>query len=175
MKVVESVVLFLFLIYFAACLEEDLSPVPIMEPEALGYNNVDQALWPYFASFESAAGDYGFNININSLNIEGTIESIDEGNVAGTCSYSGRTAHRDVVIDQSFWNRASSLYREYIVFHELGHCILGRGHQDACLSQGVWSSLMRSGTQLGECRDFYNNQTRDYYVNELFTGGSLAP
>jgi len=169
MKAVESIAMFVFLIFFGACLEEDLSIAPdeITSPTERTYPNVDKALWPYFRSFEDAARDRGHTVDLASTRIVGTIEEIKEDNIAGTCSYGGRQSHKDVIIDKSFWDRASSLYREYIVFHELGHCYLFRDHTEACLQNRTYASIMRSGN--GDCRDNYTRSTRDYYLDELLS------
>ena len=34
-----------------------------------------------------------------------------------------------IVVDSSFWKTASDFNRRSLVFHELGHCLLGRGHR----------------------------------------------
>ena len=166
MKAVESIIIFVFLVFFGACIEEDMS----IESEITGgiksYDNVDRELWTHFQAFEEAAADRGFRVDLSRANITGTIETIDDGNVVGTCSYGGFQNHRDVVVDRSFWNRASHLYREYIVFHELGHCYLFRDHLESCLSNRTYASIMRSGSETG-CRDNYNLQTRDFYIDEL--------
>ncbi|MEL6124666.1 MAG: hypothetical protein AAFR14_13205, partial [Bacteroidota bacterium] len=62
-------------------------------------------------------------------------------------------------------------YREYIIFHELGHCVLFRDHVDACFANNTWTSIMRSGH--GSCFDNYTSRTRPYYIDELFS--SLSP
>lgn len=166
MKAVESISLFIFLIFFGACLEDDLPIEDDITPTIRAFSNVDRELWIHFQAFEDAAAERGFKIDLNKANIVGTIEEIDDGNVAGTCSYGGFQNHRDVVIDQSFWDRASHLTREYIVFHELGHCFLFRDHLESCLANRTYASIMRSGTVTG-CRDNYNLQTRGYYIDEL--------
>ncbi len=63
---------------------------------------------------------------------------------------------------------SSELYRfrEFVVFHELGHCDLGRDHRDEAFDNGVCVSIMRSG--LGDCRDYYHPRTREGYLDELF-------
>lgn len=166
MKAVEAVLMFAFLVFFASCLEEDLNPtIPVVQEPA--YPNVDEALWPHFEAFEKVALEQGFQIDLSRIALHGNISSINEGNVVGTCSYGGRTNKRDVIIDESFWNRASYLYREYVVFHELGHCILERDHLESCFSNRTVASIMRSGN--GSCRDNYTATTRDYYVEELFS------
>lgn len=173
MKVVESLSMFVFLIYFASCLDQSLAPTSSSSiEEAERYANVDPDLWPYFESFERAAEAVGLTIDLADQRIIGSIEDIREDNVAGTCSYAHRRSDKEIVLDKDFWDRASTAYREYIVFHELGHCVLGRDHLEACRNNGTWASIMRSG--LGQCRDNYSSVTRSYYIDELFSP-LLAP
>ena len=94
------------------------------------------------------------------------IEEIDEQHVAGQCSYGRFRNPRLVTIDASFWRRSSDRFKEFIVFHELGHCYLNRGHLESAFSNGVCVSIMRSG--VGDCFDNYHVNTREYYINELF-------
>lgn len=138
-----------------------------------GYNNVDESLWPYYDRFAIEAELQGFgNMNEVLQSISATISDIDDDGVAGTCQYSSQMPNH-VTIDADFWNRSGELNREFVVFHELGHCALVRDHEDACTTDGLYTSLMRSG--LGDCRDAYSSQNRQYYLNELFsvTGGLL--
>ncbi len=166
MKAVESIVIFVFLVFFGACLEEDLESPANESVRERVFPGVDPALWPHFRAFEDAALARGYRVDLAATNIVGTIEEIHEQNIAGSCSYGGRSNTKDVVVDKSFWDRANNLYREYIVFHELGHCYLFRDHLDACFANRTYVSLMRSGN--GNCRDNYSFQTRDYYLDELF-------
>ena len=165
MKAFASLFLFLFLVYFASCIEEELTAEELAASRT--YPGVDAALWPHFRALDDEAAKRGFTVDLARSNIVGTIEDIELNNVAGTCSYGGRQRHKDVVIDQRFWNRASHLYREYIVFHELGHCFLFRDHHEACFDNNTYVSIMRSGN--GSCRDNYRTQTRAYYLDELMT------
>jgi len=169
MKAVESIILFVSLITIGACIEEDISVTE--EQSVQEFPLVDEALWSHFVAFEEAAEERGLQVELNATTIRGTIEEIHEEDIAGTCTYGGRTNFRDVVIDESFWDNSSFLAREYIVFHELGHCFLGRDHEEGCLANRTYTSIMRSG--LGNCRDNYNTTTREYYLNELF--GVLEP
>jgi hypothetical protein len=159
---------FLF-IAFNSCTEE-VEFFPIQESDEILYPGVDERLWPHFAEFESEAAVRGLNIDLIRLNIEGVIESIDEDNIAGMCQYGGNQP-RLLTVDENFWNRSDYLYREFIVFHELGHCALSRDHSEIESTKGICQSIMRSG--LTGCRDNYRTSTRDQYLDELFstTGG----
>ena len=129
------------------------------------YNAVDKALWIHFQSFENEGAKRGLNIDLASAEISGVIEKINEDQVVGQCNYySHRPNH--VTIDQTFWNQASAIYREYVVFHELGHCYLGRPHNETALSNGVCTSIMNSGT--GNCVSRYSVSSRSNYLDELF-------
>ena len=131
----------------------------------IAYNNVDKALWPQFKAFEDEAEKRGLSIVLNRLNLHAAISEIAEQNVLGQCQYS-RLNPREVTIDKTFWNRSSTLYKEFVVFHELGHCVLNLDHKEGKDNRGRCLSIMRSG--LGDCVDAYNSVNRDYYLDELF-------
>jgi len=133
--------------------------------QSRSYPHVDQKLWSYFEDFELAAANRNINIDLVDLEISGVIENISEDGVAGTCQYGQHIHH--VTIDLPVWNRSSLLVREMIVFHELGHCALGRGHKEIADSNGACLSMMNSGTT--DCRVYYTNVNKEYYLDELFS------
>lgn len=85
------------------------------------------------------------------------------GSTIGMCRYGGGSA--SVQLSSSAWARGSETFREMLVYHELGHCMLGRGHRNTRLSSGNPESLMNS--VLFNERTYAAN--RDYYLRELFT------
>ena len=129
------------------------------------FSNVDNRLVSHFQEFENEAADRGFDFDLNALGITGVIEQIPEDGVAGTCQYGLHIHH--VTIDANFWNNASQNLREFVVFHELGHCVLNRDHEEGAFANGICISIMRSG--LEDCRDAYNPNNRNYYLDELFS------
>ncbi len=155
---------FITLFGFFSCQSDDFSP-ETNKPIENSYEGVDSRLWTYWESFETEAAARGMNINLTSFDLIGIIVEIQEDHVAGSCTYGGN-APRTIRLDQSIWNDLSPLFREFIVFHELGHCILMRDHDESINQQGMCLSIMRSG--LNGCRDNYNLNTRDLYLDELF-------
>ncbi len=129
------------------------------------YTNVPASMWEYFQRFEEEGLERGYVVDLNAQNISAEIREISEDGVAGSCSYGSHTPGH-IVIDQTFWNQASDLFREMVIFHELGHCSLFRGHSEATNANGTCQSIMRSGT--GSCRDNYRFTTREGYLDELF-------
>ncbi|MEL6987291.1 MAG: hypothetical protein AAGK97_05625 [Bacteroidota bacterium] len=130
------------------------------------FENVHEALIPYFERYEQEARLRGVVVDLDAKGITGTIEDIEGANIAGQCSYSSHRPNH-VTIDVNFWNRYSDRLREFVVFHELGHCDLLRGHrEDVFVNLGTCVSIMRSGT--GNCIDNYHTQTRELYLDELF-------
>jgi len=150
-----QIVFVIFLIASCTHLEED--PV-------LFYPNVDKELWSYFSSFEQEAKIRGIQADLKLAEITGVITSIADDGVAGTCQFGSHIAH--VTVDQDFWNSASPLFREYVVYHELGHCFLNRNHNDGQDSQGNCVSIMQSG--LSGCLISYRLQNRAHFIDELF-------
>ena len=160
----------LFSFVFFAC-QKDSSFPQILENEPIVENSDIQAdLQDYFDRFEAAAQARGIDLQLADLNLTGRIEEIDENNVAGQCSY-GSNHPSEIVIDASFWSWASENLKEMVVFHELGHCVLHRGHEEGQFQNGACRSIMRSGTE--SCLDNYHSQTREYYLDELFSEADL--
>lgn len=125
---------------------------------------VDYRLQTFFDLFEQEAARHGLYLDLEDMGITGVIEEIYEQGVAGTCQYGRHIAH--VTLDLNFWNNSGYYGREMVVFHELGHCVLNRGHYEAEFSNGVCKSIMNSGTS--GCQWAYNSQNREYYLGELF-------
>lgn len=141
---------------FAACREDD---------QFIEISIVDTSLQPYFRTFRAEAASRGIEIDASFEEIEARIEQINDGNVVGRCWYNSHNPN-EILIDAEYWQNATDLSKEYVVFHELGHCYLGRGHTEASTASGICLSIMASGT--GSCHDRYGSATRDFYLDELF-------
>jgi len=126
--------------------------------------NIDAELQPYFDRFIAEGASRGEEIDLVAKRIEGFLLDIEEEDVAGQCSYSSSST-RKVNIDINYWNRATDLEKEFVVFHELGHCYLERSHLDEEANR-TCTSIMHSGTS--GCRFRYNAITRNSYLDELF-------
>lgn len=130
------------------------------------YPEFDATLWPYLEAFEAAASARNVNLDLNNLDVSGDIEEIAETRVAGYCQYS-HPERGFVRIDKSFWEDANADLKEFVVFHELGHCVLRRLHREDQYRNGACVSIMQSGT--GTCRPDYREATRELYLDELFS------
>lgn len=122
---------------------------------------VDSRLRPYFERFEEEASRRGLTLDFSD--IEGKLEELE--GVGGQCVRNSALPD-EVLIDIVFWTQASDADREFIVFHELGHCVLNRSHLDTENADGSCRSIMHSGT--AGCRFIYNDDSREEYLEELF-------
>ena len=119
----------------------------------------------HLQSFEDEAALRGIFIDLDHLDLSISIQEIERDNVAGLCHYNSNRPN-EIIIDRSFWNSSNDLFREMVVFHELGHCVLARGHRETQDQNGSCLSIMQSGT--GTCILRYNQVNRDFYLDELF-------
>lgn len=84
----------------------------------------------------------------------------------GKCS-PGKFKH--ITINEQFWNKLDTLQKEALIFHELGHCILGREHKNKTTENGECLSLMDGKENGFECsNNYYCPSWRKYYIDELF-------
>ncbi len=124
---------------------------------------IEDELRPYIEDFIQEAGERGLDLDISDLTAQ--IEDIQGRSVVGQCSHNSNKPN-EIVIDSKFWNSNSLLDREYVIFHELGHCLLLRSHLDEVDGNGNCLSIMQSGTI--NCNKNYKSSTRSKYLDELF-------
>ena len=70
-----------------------------------------------------------------------------------------------VVVDRNLWKEMDETHREVLIFHELGHCVLGRYHIDYV--DGVCPASIMHPLLPVAARCYERN--RPYYIQELFT------
>ena len=134
----------------------------VAQPE---YPGVSEELWPYFTAYELAAAERGVDIDLVELGVVGRLRDIAEEGVAGECTFNPE-APNVMTVDAEVFGAVGERFREYIIFHELGHCERLRAHREDADEDGVCVSIMASGT--GECRDAYTAVTREELLDELF-------
>ncbi len=143
---------FLF-ISFLSCQKED----NLIAPE------VDERLIFFFESFKQEGMLRGQNMTL--AKVTGSITDIDTEGVLGRCNQN-TSGSKHLVIDSLFWAKSDLLQKEYVIFHELGHCALDRRHLDTKNKDGTCVSMMQSGN--GSCKLTYHSQNRKIYLDELF-------
>lgn len=129
------------------------------EPE----NSTTEPL-PYLERFKTLAKTYGATFGNKSVTFSfGALF----GGAVGVCYMNG-SGRNSITFSSSAWNRGSDTFKEMLVFHELGHCLLGRGHKNTNHSDGRRESLMAS--MMFDQRIYL--AFRDEYLKELFTANS---
>lgn len=126
---------------------------------------VDGVLMPYFDLFGAEAAERGIQVDFSTAPVSGYIRVITTQQVIGQCVHQ-EDQPNTVIVDKLYWDTATQLEREFLVFHELGHCVLNRGHLDDADQQGFCVSMMTSGT--GLCQVRYTAVNREAMLDELF-------
>lgn len=126
---------------------------------------VDEELVPYFDRFIAEGASRGVTVDLVEAEIEGRIKDFLDVTVLGHCQQEPNEP-KQIVVDSEYWNEATELEREFVVFHELGHCYLQKGHTDSGDGDGNCISIMQSGT--GLCNNNYTEETREELIDELF-------
>jgi len=89
----------------------------------------------------------------------------------GVCYYAGRnnSTVNLVQIDEEYWDRATDIEKEFLIYHELGHCVFGLKHNDAYGKVGNYNSAPLSimNTYNFGAYPVYVQNT-NYYYNQLF-------
>lgn len=132
---------------------------------------IDAEFKPYTDLFFSYARQYGLDVEKYGLHIE---FADLENNRAGQCFMNSRPVY--IQIDRDYWfNEIEDIsnredVREDLIFHEMGHGFLDRGHTNGVLDNSDWQSIM-CGDELPNGRSSninYRGFRKEYYINELF-------
>ena len=142
---------------------------------------VPQEFEPYVQKFIAEARTRGRDIVINNLIIQ-----YDSSTSFPYCASSNVISSRNDVQKMITVNghpcSQNSTQFETLIFHELGHCILGRDHDMSLLPRGDPKSIMYTGdlTMYSPCvyalADSCNKlYRRGYYIDELFNPSTSLP
>ena len=110
--------------------------------------NVDDAFVEYVSRFERHYGEaVEVGVNFGSLK-----------DAVGICYY----VTGNIEIDREYWNTHGEAAKEELIFHELGHCVLGREHNEHMI--GDCPASIMYPTLTPGCY----KKHKDYYIKELF-------
>jgi len=129
----------------------------------------DAEIKPYVERFAEEALKRGFDFSeeLSSIRYE-----FEETRYGGVCY---RFENR-FIINRTYWTQLEDLGKEYLVFHELGHCVLDRRHENEYLPAGECSSIMKGTEDDRRCgRNQGFGLWREYYVDELFDSNEPLP
>lgn len=124
---------------------------------------VDPAFEPYVDNFVNLAHKYRGWTQLENLIME---FGDDRDDIGGRCFEGTFISTPRVVINYDHWKSLNEYDREVLVFHELGHCILQRGHNGRRGLNGLPISIMFPTALRGV--DYVSNQSE--YEFELFNG-----
>lgn len=131
------------------------------------YHIIPDEVKLFVEEFFQDAIRYGKNISLDDYVLNISFTNLNEAD--GRCHFDGNK----ILIDSYFWNNASQYNKRWLIYHELGHCILDRRHDDSSFPNGECKSIMRGGFDCSE-----NNVSElwwDYYLDELFKGKNNLP
>lgn len=98
-------------------------------------------------------------------------ETHDAG-VAASCE----TPDRIITVSPEIWESRDDLEKEWIIFHELGHCILGRDHKNEESPTNECYSYMKGAENDFDCSiNYFSKYWRDYFLDELFDRKTILP
>lgn len=123
------------------------------------------------AKFEYEAKKRGYKVRLKDEGIKfkfGALQGIE--NAKFNKGYFNKT----ITIDSLKWKFHSLEFKEYLVFHELGHCILKRNHSNLLLPLGECKSWMREDNSVCGI-NLIDVEWRKYYLDELFNQATEIP
>ncbi len=145
---------------------EQSGPEIVVDDATQMYEHVDERLWTYFERFEKEAKLRGAFVNLKEGKIHANFV-VMAGSDFATSSYDPVKDLTFIDFNKDLWISNDNSFKEWMVFHCLGLDYLGRGYDDTQTSNGYCQSLMRSPG--AACTDNYNANTREFYLDELFT------
>jgi hypothetical protein len=145
--------------------------------------NVPAEYQPFVDAFIREAVDRGYSMEINNLIID--FDATIEAPHCAQCNSTSleKDIQKIISINPNINCWFTDEEHETLIFHELGHCILGRVHDDNVLPNGDLRSLMNANDFSVYSSCIYpvddqpcdNTFKRPYYMDELFDEGTPVP
>lgn len=123
---------------------------------------------PYVIEFQYQAYVHNVPLKIDDLVVEFK-QDLHIENAVGLCYYGNSTYTPRIEIAAWWWNFASNTQKEILVYHELGHCILGRKHDKVLDIYGNPESIMYPSVLSA----YHYEANKENLLKELFNGSNL--
>lgn len=91
--------------------------------------------------------------------------SEQEGNTVGVCW--NALVWKEIEVDNFFWKFASPLRKKALIYHELGHCLLHRGHDNE--SEGFYAFLEKLGIYTPKVKEFSDGCPKTIMVTHMLS------
>lgn len=167
MKLISKLSILALLILSTSC-GQLLNDVLKRKSESRKNSTSNSVFSTYIAEFESTAksvyGASSFSIGDIPVNFgDTTNDSFD-----GVCiEYSG--GQKEVIVKESWWKTADTLQKKQMIFHELGHCRLGREHNSETIQSGSGETIKISIMNPVIPASYHYQRYQSGYDQELFT------
>jgi hypothetical protein len=183
----KNIILIFPLLLLFSCKDPQVGEIIIRPTARIKKLNIEPQLKPYLDSFEALHGN-----RVDDL--EMSVKTLDPQkfpDVLGYCELETVIVEKltkreeyktpKIVLNALFWNSPlfHNQFKEELVFHELGHCILKRKHETRVDSNGIPISIMYP-YHLGLTVYSYYGSTDFYsinyekYMSELFSTNRFA-
>ncbi len=118
----------------------------------------------YVTSFEQDAAAHGASVKITDLKMQfGKVDIDGETGGRGVCEVATNMTPV-ITIDQTAWESSDEDERQELIYHELGHCVLNKTHEEGTNSIGIPASIMNPYKIDGSIYAQY----RSFYLSKLF-------
>lgn len=151
-------------------------------------NFIDTELSPFIDSFIEEGEKRGVSLSKDILEAHLLEEFIVSTAAENTCgfgwddySFNDENYSRiEILMNENCWLSRSYIEKEGLVFHELGHALLGRDHLNETLPNQSPKSIMCSINESDDCLGVFgiyydNEKIRNYYLDELFDEATPVP
>ena len=132
---------------------------------------IDSDFSAFVTNFEAASKNMGRSGRISDLVVEfGSTPSMNE---TGVCEITEGETPR-VTINERIWTNLSVMDRQEVIFHELGHCVLRRQHQEGTVTVGgYWGTIPSSIMYPYRIPGSIYEPNQEYYDGELFDASKM--
>lgn len=143
-------------------------------PAEMALINVDPEFQQYVDEFIEEATKRGQDIDFSDTGLTVQFSELALTEANGRCFFASHL----IEINKADWVRFSPSFRTYLLFHELGHCELRRGHTNDKFQDQSWMSIMKGSPFIdpeGRIPVPFFGFRRDYYIDELFDPNTPKP
>lgn len=122
---------------------------------------------PYIISFQEHAAQYGQNVRIDDLIVRFN-DKLNGTETIGLCT-TDRYETPIIDIQPDHWYNQNEYGRQVLMYHELGHCVLGLDHDDSFIYSSVSGRNVPNSIMYPNyfwVQSYFENH--DHYLKQLF-------